>query len=312
MNLNSRGASPRTRVSVDRVCASDLCRREVALYLLLALSCLFDFGFTQLFKMSQRRAYAAPVVVPVNYLVIAILLGATLAATDRLETSPQVIRIGVVTGIAFICSMAMMTWALEVAHVAVVLVAHRLSVVVPVIAALCLWQEEAQVVQFLGLGVAVVGLWLVTGSESTHRHHRGLAAMGIVAGVFLLQGTGHSCLRWVSHAGLDDHIFSVLFFVAVTAGILGAMRVAVSGIRPRRPEILMGVGIGLFNLVALATILETLSRFPAIIFFPVLGCTIVILDSLTAHFGWKEKLHRRAWFGVALAVVAIVMVLGVG
>jgi hypothetical protein len=39
-----------------------------------------------------------------------------------------------------------------------------------------------------------------------------------------------------------------------------------------------------------------------------LGCTVVILDNLCAHFFWKESLSRLAAAGVALGLVAILLV----
>lgn len=280
---------------------------------LLALACLLDFGFTQLFKLSQRLRCAAPVVVSLNYLTITGVLAVYLGLTQRLDLSADILRVGTLTGVVFICSMSLMTWALEKAHVAVVLVAFRLSLVVPIVASLWFWNEPARPLQFFGLGLAGLGLWLVTRTGEGYGRLRGTALFVLVVVIFLLQGTSHTCLRWVEHAGIDKHNhLAVLFVVAATAGTLGALRVVFMRYRPRRIEWTMGIGIGLFNLVALSTILATLAVFHAVVFFPVLGSTTVILESVTAHFLWKERVRPVAWCGVGLAVVAIVMVLGGG
>lgn len=277
---------------------------------LLALACLLDFCFVLLFKLSQRLRCAAPVVVCVNYLTIACLLALYLIVSRRLDLSGDVARVGIVAGTAFICSLSLMTWALEVAHVAVVLVAFRLSLIVPILASLWLWNETAHVLQFVGLGAAVMGLWLVTRAGAAQGGLRGRALLAIVVAVFLLQGTSHTCMRWIKHAGLDVQHLNVLMVICLTAGVLGALRVAVTRYRPRGAEWTMGVGIGLFNMVALTTVLATLARFDAVVFFPVVGCVTVILDSLAAHFLWKERMRLSAWGGVGLAVVAIILVLG--
>ena len=73
-------------------------------------------------------------------------------------------------------------------------------------------------------------------------------------------------------------------------------------------HILGGGGIGLYNLFALAVILTALSQVSSAIFFPMMGCTVVIMDNLFAHFVWKESLSRTAVCGVALGLVSILLV----
>jgi drug/metabolite transporter (DMT)-like permease len=113
----------------------------------------------------------------------------------------------------------------------------------------------------------------------------------------------------VSHAGLDLQKLEVLLVVGWTAGSLGALLVVRPEHRPRRTDLLVGLGIGLYNLVALVAILTALGWLNAAAFFPTVACVSVILDSLTAHFFWKERLGPLAWLGVCLAVVAVVLVL---
>ena len=72
----------------------------------------------------------------------------------------------------------------------------------------------------------------------------------------------------------------------------------------------MGAGIGLYNTMALTVTLIALSHVPGTIYFPIVGSTIVILDNMTAHFFWKEPLGKSGLAGAALAVLAILLVVG--
>ena len=93
-----------------------------------------------------------------------------------------------------------------------------------------------------------------------------------------------------------------------TAGTLGILFLLIRRIRPNRIDIGTGVLIGIYNLVGLIALLTALNHVPGTIFFPLLGCTVVTLDNLAAHFFWKERLDRAALFGVGLALAAILIV----
>ena len=79
--------------------------------------------------------------------------------------------------------------------------------------------------------------------------------------------------------------------------------------RPRRGDLGMGAAIGAYNLLALLVLLTALEHVPGTVFFPLLGCTVVALDNLCAHFVWRERLSRRSVFGVCLAVGAVLLAL---
>lgn len=274
----------------------------------LPVACLFEFGFAQLFKHSQRRGFYAPVVVSTNYLVLSGVLCLYFFVTGDFHFPANAVKVGAITGCVFICSMLVMTRALEVANVAAVLTAFRMAMIVPVVVGVWVWGETIRMGQVAGIGLAVLALFLMTRSSGRTYRLNGAKSLGLIALVFCCQGASHSCLRWVHYAGLDDQFLKVLPVIGATAGTLGAILIAIRRRRPRGVEMRMGAGIGLYNLVALMVILTTLSQVPGTVFFPVLGCTVVVLDNLSAHFLWKEPLGRPARVGAALAVVAILLV----
>jgi multidrug transporter EmrE-like cation transporter len=274
----------------------------------LPLAALFEFGFAQLFKSSQRRGHYAPVVVPANYLMLSSVLTAYLLITGQFAFSPQVLKVGMVTGAVFIFAMTIMTRALQRANVGAVFTAFRIAVVVPVAASVAIWGETVSAAQITGVAFALGALVLMTFRPGETGGGWGLKTLGVIMPVFCCQGVSHTCLRWVHYAGLDGQLTQVLCVIGGTAGILGALWVVLKGYRPRAGETMMGLGIGLYNMTALLVILTTLSKVPGTVFFPVLGCAVVILDNLAAHFYWKEHLSRPAVVGVVLAVCAIILV----
>ena len=91
--------------------------------------------------------------------------------------------------------------------------------------------------------------------------------------------------------------------------MIGSVVIALKKIPLQFAAIKLGIFIGLYNALALCVIMIGLSQLPGTLFFPVLGCGVVLLDNLFAHFYWKERLSRPAMVGVGIAAVAVVLVL---
>ena len=93
-----------------------------------------------------------------------------------------------------------------------------------------------------------------------------------------------------------------------TAGLIGALFILWKKRRPTVPAIKLGIFIGAYNAVALCVILTALSKLPGTLFFPVMGCSVVLLDNLFAHFYWNEHLNRPAIAGVGIALLSLALV----
>ena len=172
-----------------------------------------------------------------------------------------------------------------------------------------LWGESLTPVQMGGIALALLSLMLMTRGNNRHGELSPLHSLGLLGLIFVGQGIAFCGMRWVHYASLDAHFLQVLFFITLTAGVLGSVFTWFRGHRPGRQDLLMGMGIGLYNLLALSSNLVALSKVPGILYFPLMGCAVVLLDNLCAQFWWKEPLSRPALAGAALGVLAMIMVL---
>ena len=270
-------------------------------------ACVLSFGFGQLWKLSQRRGLSAPIVVSSNYLTITITLLIYFSWADSLYFSPAVLLVGSLTGLSFIISMLVMTSALEKAPVGVVLTSFRLAILIPIVFGIFFWGEAANSLQYLGIALALLSLVLMTWQPSEAHAKSVVHPLLLMLAIFILQGISHCCLRSVHYAGLNDQRMHVLCITALSAGLIGTLFSLIRGIRPTARDLGMGIGIGLFNLVALGATLTALSLFPGTLFFPLNGSAVVILDNLCARFIWREVQNRAALIGVALGVVSMLL-----
>lgn len=275
----------------------------------LIFSIILDFGFIQLFKLAQRRGYYAPVVVSANYITLAIVIGLYLLLTGSPAVPTAATVTGLVTGLVFISSMLLMNHMLTVAPVGPVLTAFRLSIVVPVALGVWIWGESMSWTQLTGLILALFALVLMTSGKNTSTRHTGIQVFGLLAIICLWQGVSHTCLRSVHYNGLDDAFLHVLMITGATAGLVGSIVILARKHRPKKPAIQLGIFIGLYNAIALVIIMTALSQLPGTLFYPIMGCSVVLLDNLFAHFYWKECLARPAIAGVGLAIFSLTLVI---
>ncbi len=280
--------------------------RIFALLFWLVPSVFLSFGFGQLFKWSQREGHSAPIVITVNYLVLATALAAYFTYRGDVLPSLPALQIGALTGLFFIASMLTMTHALTRLDSAPTLTSFRLAVIVPVFAGALLWNETVSPGQVIGFFAAATSLVLLTWQPASHRETRGLWWVCLI---FILQGLSMCCLHAVHHAGLDTQRQHVLMITAATAGLLGLLYASLRRIPLRSGALRMGVGIGMFNLVTLTVSLTALAHIPGTIFFPINGCGVVLLDNLFAHFAWREPLGRTGMAGAALGALAMILIL---
>ena len=284
----------------------------------LVLSVFASFLFGQLFKYSQRRGCNAPIVVSTNYLVLGLVLLGYYLGTGGLVITGPILKIGAATGIAFIVSLLVMTRAMEIADVAGVLTAFRLSILVPIAVSVFVWGVLITPMQVVGILLAGAALFCMTRGDTSRSnadsarindHLSGNRALWLLLAIFALQGIGHSCVNWIHHDGLDPEWMLVLLVVAFTAGGFGSLVILLKRYTPRSKDLMMGTAIGLFNLGALGIMLTALATVPSTIFWSVQGCAVVMMDNFCAQFIWRERLSAPAKIGAGLGALSMLLVL---
>ncbi len=228
--------------------------------------------------------------------------------TGQLSVPSGALVTGLVTGCVFVSSLSLMTKTLDRAPAGAVFTAFRTSIVVPVVLGVWLWQESITLEQLTGILLSFLALVMMTPRVDGRGQVAGPKAIARLLAIFLLEGCSHSCLRSIHYNGLDDAFLAVLMVMGGTAGTVGWLAIALTKRRPQRGELKLGGFIGVYNVFALCAVLIALSHLPGTLFFPAIGCSVILLDNLAAHFFWQERLNLTAAAGVAVAALAIFLV----
>ena len=275
----------------------------------LILAICSDFVFLQLFKYSQRQGHAAPVVVATNYLMLASGVLIYLILTGASWPPLAAIITGVVSGTVFWFALWTLNYALGVAPVGAVLTAFRMSIVLPMALGVWIWHEVMSVTQVCALLLTLVALSLMTAGIGQRGRRTTGKTFGLLALVFLLQGLCLTLMRSVHYAGLDPYLLHIIVAAGITGGSVGYGFILFRRIPVPRRSLALGAGIGLYNAISMPVVFIALSHFPGTFYFPITGCSVVVIDNLFAHYFWKERLSRLTVIGVGVAVASLLLMM---
>ena len=214
-----------------------------------------------------------------------------------------------IIGALFIIIFNFYAFGIQKAGVAVTTVANKMSLIIPVCAALILYPEENTFTLLKGIAffLALTGIYLSStkgGKLSFDKKYLWLIIL-----VFVGQGISDSIFNDFAQKFPNEGnylFFMVLFFMASISGIL-----ILSGrsIRTRSPlqlkSIFWGVIFGIPNFFSLVFLLKALGSISSSIVFPIVGMGVVISSSLIGLLLFQEKLTRSNWIGILLSICAI-------
>lgn len=187
----------------------------------------------------------------------------------------------------------------------------RLSIVLPLTASIIIWQEYPSVAQLIGVGLTVLALWLLNSVQSHSATGEGglswhFLLLGL--GLFLAVGLADTLAKAFEAVPAAGERGGFLFVVFVTACLASTLVILIQRIPLRRSDLLAGLGLGVPNQLAVVSLLLSLAHLPAIVVFPTLNVSLVLLSTLIGYVGWREQLNRHSTVGVAFTVLALVLI----
>ncbi len=305
------------------------------LALVFAVVCSVAIGM--IFKHAGRRQMDRTALLTVNYAtavgVAVVLLGVGgRSVQEGLTLSWELLVLGSATGGLLIAGFFTLAWATEVAGMSLAIGVMRVSVVVPFLASWLVWGEVPTVAQEIGMGLAMGAFFLLAHRRSTLEPVPASAPVGserpalsslappmvdwYVAGVlgltFCLGGAVDVSMK-AFEEGFGDGNSRVLFLLMAfgVAFLIGAGIVLRRGMRrgewPRSGTIGWGVLLGIVNYGSLEFLLRAIEVLPGPFVFPANNIAIMSLAAILGVTVWSEHLSRANRTGLALAIVALVL-----
>ncbi len=220
-----------------------------------------------------------------------------------------------IIGVTFILTFFLFALSAQKVGVAITSVISKMSVVIPVFIGIMLYSEPLTPFKMAGILIALVAFYLTFKKKSNSRIDYRLLILPIL--LFLGNGTNDSLTKHATTKlpgfGNDFMLFlGVVFTVGFIAGaaiwLVSLIRKKTASSQISAKSILAGTWLGLLNFGSSYFFIVALGYFDSSVFFPIFNVSIVGLSALSGFFLFREKLLPVNWFGIFLAVCAIILV----
>jgi len=277
------------------------------LFLLLSICCSVAVGI--LFKISRRYNVTIPQVVTWNY-VFAILLCYLFFSPDTSEvntSSPWAIY----APLMLLMPSIFLFLALSIKHMGIVKTdtAQRLSLFIPILAAWFIFKEDFNTLKIIGLCVGFPAILMILSRQDTNKSNNWIYP------AIVLTGFGIVDILFKQIALYTTLPYTTSLFIVFCGSLVVSAIAATIQIVPGKQKfgiVNLGIGalIGIFNFGNILFYLKAHKAFaenPSTV-FAAMNMGVIILGSLAGIIIFKEKVTKLNYFGLFLALTAIVII----
>ena len=301
------------------------------IYLILAI--LFSTGVFVAMRLFERFHLDNHQALMWNYVFAAgtgFLLCKQFDAPAQLVAEPW-FGLSLITGFWFIFTYLLMTASTQRSGVTVTSLSSKLSVVLPTLAGVVLFGEKLNFVATLGIVLALVALVLVVGGKKGDTTNQGDAKIDSVESsicvstgrkgwligllpifIFFGTGTGDILMKLTEQRNRADDMSFMIAFIYFIALLFGILIVAYDLIRGRSKwqwkSALGGIGLGVINYFSTYCVYNAMRCFDNVVLFPVYNIGVVSVTALTGWLLFKEKLTWKNYLGLAIAIIAVILI----
>ncbi|MBT8245826.1 MAG: EamA family transporter [Winogradskyella sp.] len=277
----------------------------------LALSIISSTGIFVIFKLFNKYKVDTLQGIVVNY-VTACICG--LIHNDKGLNPHEIITsnwfIGVmVLGFLFIAIFNVMALTAQKNGLSVASVASKMSVIIPVIFGLYVYNESLSFQKITGIVLALVAVYL----SSLKQKENSVITQALYLPILLFIGSGIIDTS-INYFAPDDRIplFSALIFGV--AFVIGTSILVYKNLRFKKKfnikSLPLGITLGLINYASIYFLLKALrvDGLESSTLFTVNNVAIVAVSTLIGLVIFSEKISTKNWVGISLALVSIVLV----
>lgn len=216
-------------------------------------------------------------------------------------------------GFLFIAIFNVMALTAQRNGISVASVASKMSVIIPVIFGVYVYNEGVGIQKIIGIIFALIAVYLTSVRPKTTRNF----GKGLLFPILLFFGSGviDTSIKYLETTYVSENgipIFSASIFAF--AFIIGSSILVYKSIK--KPEklpikaIVAGSILGIVNYFSIYYLLKALNHesLESSTLFTVNNVAIVMISTLLGLLIFKESISKTNWFGIAIAIVSIVLV----
>ena len=215
-------------------------------------------------------------------------------------------------GALFVSIFFVMAMTAQENGVSVTSISGKMSVVVPVIFGIILYNESVTFLKIVGIIMALIAVYLSSVKEEKSEKN-GTLLLPIL--LFIGSGTIDTLLKYIQENYVSDEDVSI--FSGSLFGIAGAFAFFILVIKTLKKReafgyknIIAGIILGIPNYYSIIFLIKALQNknFESSTLFTINNVAIVVVSTLVGLFFFKEKFSIKNKIGVAMAVLGIIIV----
>jgi len=268
-----------------------------------------------LLRYNEFRKLNTLRVLTVNYLFaagVAFLTSSHTETISALETGnlKSVLLLAAIVGIIFIANFFIYSKSVFLNGVGISVAAMRISLIIPVLLSTFWYQEYIMAREWAGVALVFVTLYLLL-PEKKSLFKVPFHAAWLLVLLFIFTGIGDSSLKVfeVDFSGFvtKEQFMGLVFISSFLVGVISMM------LRQEwqltKNEIILGLIIGIPNLYSAIFLIEALSLMSGAIVYTAANLFTVIGATALGVFIWSDKINRLQWFGLALTIISIILLI---
>ncbi len=208
----------------------------------------------------------------------------------------------------FISIFTVMALTSQKNGVGVASVAGKMSIVIPVIFGLYLYNEQLNFQKVLGIILALCAVYLSVLKETPITKNKNFIYPFLL---FLGSGIIDTLIKYIQHKYVTDDelsLFSAIVFLL--AGLMGLFMYFFKKTAISYKNIIAGAILGIVNYYSIIFLLKSLATktMSSAEIFTINNVAIVMLTTLLGLLIFKEKMYLKNWVGIFIAIISILLI----
>lgn len=274
--------------------------------ILLSTAIIVSFRIFNNFKISIVQA------ITVNYLVASGFGFMSEASSFDLASLPNQswFYFAMLMGLSLIISFNLFALSAQKVGVAVTAISSRMSVIIPVTLGFLIFGDSSGIIKIAGIIIGLIAFFLTSKKDKNIKIKKQFIFLPLL--LFIAVGTNDSLMKTAEHFYITTDFVPFLatsFGFALFFGLIVLFYKSTKQKITFEPKnIIAGIFLGLLNWYSTLYVLKGLDMFEVSVFIPVYNVGVVALASITGFVIFKEKLSKFNWIGIALAIIAIILI----
>lgn len=185
----------------------------------------------------------------------------------------------------------------------------KLGILLPMTFALCFWKEVPTMLQATGIVLAVLSILLLNLSSGRRTGTEKASASTLLL-LLLSTGLGDfmgKLFEKYGRAEAGTWFLLVLFATALAVSLSFTVKSLRNGAKFERSDVLMGLGVGIPNLLTTVFLIQAFGRVKTTLVFPLFASGAIFLITLGGIVLFREHLRNREAAAIVMIIGSVVM-----